>query len=76
MPEREPEPGAARRESLVSLTETEAAVLRSTGREPMTAEAICEASHLPPAQVAGTLTRLQLKGVLRRVQGDLFERVF
>ena len=76
MPDKEEKkPGAsATSGTLANLNQTETQVLKALGAEPMPVEAVCEASNLPAAQVASALTGLQLKGVVRRVQGDLFER--
>ncbi|HRW51895.1 MAG TPA: DNA-processing protein DprA [Phycisphaerae bacterium] len=69
-----PDNGAARRVSVVSLTDEESAVYEAIGDEPAPVEAICDISGLPPAQVAIALTTLQLKGVVRRAPGELFHR--
>ena len=61
-------------QSLASLTELEQNIFDALDEEPMSAEALCEVSGFAPAEVARTLTGMQLKGVLRRVRGDLFER--
>ncbi|MCG8405081.1 MAG: DNA-processing protein DprA [Phycisphaerales bacterium] len=65
---------AAEPQSPVSLTGLEKQIFETLNAEPMSAEAVCEASGLVPAEVARTLTGLQLKGIIRRVRGDLFER--
>ncbi len=57
-----------------ALSETETRILDALAEEPMTAEALCEENGLPAAQVARTLTTLQLKALVRRVAGDHFER--
>jgi DNA processing protein len=62
------------RESLLALSSDEESILAALGDEPAPAEAVCEATGLPPAQVAALLTSLQLKGAIRRCLGDFFER--
>ncbi len=56
------------------LSETESRILGALAEEPMTAEALCEETALAPAQIARSLTTLQLKALVRRVAGDQFER--
>lgn len=64
---------AAQPPSLPGLDEYEQKVVEAMGFEPLPADAVCEAAGLPPARVASVLTGLQLKGVVRRVRGDLYE---
>ncbi|HWL95383.1 MAG TPA: DNA-processing protein DprA [Phycisphaerae bacterium] len=59
---------------LVSLTPQEAHTLRILGPEALPIEAFCDGGELAPSQVAAALTGLQLKGMVRRVKGDLYER--
>jgi DNA processing protein len=68
-------PAAAAPALPVSLNEYEQQVLEALGPEPLPVEAVCDLTCLPPARVASVLTSLQLKGVVRRVAGDLYERV-
>ncbi len=70
------EAGADRssRQTLLALSQQEQDILAALGEEPAPAEALCEQTGLPPAQVAALLTSLQLKGVVRRCLGDYFER--
>ena len=70
--EREGAPGIS--QTMISLDETERQVITSLGPEPMSMEAIFEASGIAPGQVAAALTGLQLKGLVRRVAGDHFVR--
>ncbi|HKQ47465.1 MAG TPA: DNA-processing protein DprA [Phycisphaerae bacterium] len=56
------------------LDEAEKTVLAAIVGEPLPIEGVCEESGLPPARVAAVLTSLQLKGVIRRLPGDLYER--
>ena len=42
-------------------------------KDPVSIDLLCEGCGLPPSRVAATLTTLQLKGVVRRVAGDLYE---
>jgi len=60
--------------TIVKLDAYEKQVLGIFDTEPMPVEEVCEASELPPARVAAALTGLQLKGAIRRVGGDLYER--
>jgi len=60
--------------TIAALTKDETEVLEALGPEPMSMEALCETTTLPPAHVAGALTGLQLKSAVRRVEGELFER--
>lgn len=59
---------------LAALNDNEKAVLATLGAEPLTIEDICERCELPPQRVAATLTGLQLKGAVRRVEGDSYRR--
>jgi len=54
---------------VVALSSSEETVLKVLGGEPMSPEAVCQAAGLMPAHVATALTGLQLKGVVRQVQG-------
>lgn len=56
------------------LDEAEQSVLAAIVGEPLPIEGLCEGSGLPPARVAAVLTSLQLKGIVRRLPGDLYER--
>ncbi len=59
---------------IVGLSDDETEILEALGAEPMPMEALCEATTLPPARVAGALTGLQLKSAVRRVEGEMFQR--
>ena len=61
-------------QSIVSLTPLEQQALELIGEDTLPIEALCDASEMPPAQIAAALTGLQLKGMVRRVRGDQFER--
>jgi len=54
---------------IVALSGYEEAVLKVLDTEPMSPDAICRAADMTPARVATTLTGLQLKGVVRQIQG-------
>lgn len=54
---------------VVTLSGHEEAVLKVLDTEPMSPEAICQAVDLTPARVATALTGLQLKGIVRQIQG-------
>jgi DNA processing protein len=64
----------APRPTLARLDEHETKVLAVVELESASVEEICDVSGLPPARVAVALTGLQLKGLLRRVGGDHYER--
>jgi DNA processing protein len=56
------------------LDDAEQTVLAAIVGEPLPIEGVCQESGLPPARVAAVLTSLQLKGIVRRLPGDLYER--
>lgn len=56
------------------LDDVERNLLAAIADEPLPIEGLCEGSGLPPARVAAVLTSLQLKGIVRRLPGDLYER--
>lgn len=62
------------RQTIAKLDDVETRILDVMGVEPATIEDVCDLSGLPPARVAATVTGLQLKGVIRRVALDLYER--
>jgi DNA processing protein len=56
-----------------NLSDSEGKVLAVLTRDEATGlDAICELARLDPAQVAGALTMLQLKGAVKRLPGSLF----
>jgi len=57
-----------------NLSSDERAVLATISGDPLPVESICEACGIPPGQVAVAVTTLQLKGLVRRTDGDLFMR--
>jgi len=57
-----------------NLSPDETAVLAAIGGDPLPVESVCEACGIPPGQVAVAITTLQLKGLIRRTDGDLFMR--
>lgn len=58
----------------VRLDGHEARVAEALAAGSLSVEELCEAAGLPPAQVAVALTGLQLKGVVRRLLGEVYER--
>jgi len=68
------DPSHPRAESVAALSDHEKTVLGSLEPEPLTIEDICERCGLPPQRVAAALTGLQLKGAVRRVEGDSYRR--
>ncbi len=59
---------------IAKLTPQEELTFTQLDSDALTIESICEIVALPPGQIAAALTGLQLKGLIRRVRGDLFER--
>jgi DNA processing protein len=59
--------------AIVSLDENEKKVMAALGPEPLAIDDVCDGSGLPPQRVAAALTSLQLKGLIRRVGGDLYQ---
>ncbi|HVP13500.1 MAG TPA: DNA-processing protein DprA [Phycisphaerae bacterium] len=62
-------------QAIVSLDENEKKIMGVLGPEPVAVEEVCEGSGLPPQRVAAALTGLQLKGLIHRVGGDLYQAV-
>ncbi len=56
------------------LDADEAAILKTITLDDSPLEYICDHSGLPPAKVAATLTRLQMKGLVVQRPGNLFAR--
>jgi DNA processing protein len=56
------------------LTAAEQRVYAVTTNEPMLADAILRAAELPPGEVLSALTTLELKGLIRRLPGNLVAR--
>ncbi len=67
-------PEQAEPRPLPSLDDRERGIVAAIGDEPATVDAICDATGLSPAVVAALLTGLLLRGVVRRVGGDMYER--
>jgi DNA processing protein len=61
--------------SAASLDADEQRLIAAMGDEPASIDLLCDESGLPPARIAAMLTSLQLRGIIRRVPGDLFVRV-
>jgi len=57
----------------IKINDVERDVLAAMNDMAMAIEDICQRCHVPPARIAGLLVDLQLKGAVRRVDGDLFE---
>lgn len=57
-----------------SLSHDECTVLETMGHDPYSIDELCERLPLPPARIAAAITTLQIKGILRRADGDRFER--
>jgi DNA processing protein len=58
----------------VSLDDDERGLLAAFDTEPMSINDLVEAAGRTPARVASLLTMLQLKGAVKRVGGEYFER--
>lgn len=56
-----------------ALDEDFAAITSLLEHEPLPVEAICEGTGLTPAKVASSLITLQLKGLVKRHPGDIYE---
>lgn len=56
------------------LTAAEQRVYAVTTNEPVLADAILRAAELPPGEVLSALTALELKGLIRRLPGNLVAR--
>ena len=54
--------------------DTEAALLRHIGREPLHVDDLCRLSGLPIATVSGTLAMLELKGLVKQVSAMTYVR--
>ncbi len=61
--------------TIAKLDDVETRILDLMGSGSATIEELCDLSALPPARVAAAMTGLQLKGVIRRIAPDLYERV-
>lgn len=57
-----------------SLEPSERGILQVLGRQQKHIDQICREAALPPAQVNSTLVLLELKGLVRRLPGNLFMR--
>jgi len=68
--ENRPSPSVA----TVRLEDHEARIAAILAGGSLSIEELCEAAELTPAQVAVALTGLQLKGVVRRLLGEVYER--
>ena len=64
-------PGAS---APLSLSVDERTVQDAIGVDAYSIDELCERLPLPPARIAAAITTLQLKGILRRAEGDRYER--
>ena len=67
-----PKSTAALEEAIKTVSEEEAALLRLLANGPMDVDSIIEHSTIPPAQVSGTATLLEIRGYLKRYPGHRF----
>lgn len=58
----------------VALDAPENRIVTALDRDALGIDALCERTGLPPARVAVALTGLQLKGLVRRLAGETYER--
>ncbi|MFQ5805529.1 MAG: DNA-processing protein DprA [Phycisphaerae bacterium] len=65
---------AARPRPAPSLSETEKRVYEVIGYEPILQDAVLTASQLPPGEVLAAFTSLELKGLIKRLPGQLVVR--
>jgi DNA processing protein len=56
------------------LSEVEQRVYEATGYEPIFQDAVLRASQLPPGEVLAAFTSLELKGLIKRLPGQLVVR--
>ncbi len=73
--ESEQESGGQMTLPLESLSDTERAVASLLSLDPVKVDDIIAACELPPPMVAGTLTILEMKGVVKRLPGNAYVRV-
>ena len=58
-----------------ALSEAEQRVYDAVPYEPMFQDAVLEASQLPPGEVLAAFTALEIKGLIKRLPGQLVVRV-
>ncbi len=56
------------------LSADERVVLDGIGHDSYSIDELCERLTIPPARIAAAVTTLQLKGLLRRAEGDRYKR--
>ncbi|RIK68537.1 MAG: DNA-protecting protein DprA [Planctomycetota bacterium] len=71
-----PQPPATLSDSgeFVAMDEPEKQIVAALAADALGVDDLCEQTGLPPSRVAVALTALQLKGVVRRLLGEKFER--
>lgn len=57
-----------------AFSNDERTVIDVMARDSYSIDELCERLTLPPARIAAAITTLQLKGILRRAEGDRYER--
>jgi len=57
-----------------ALTADERLIIDAMSADAYSIDELCECLAMPPARIAAGITTLQLKGVLRRADGDRYER--
>lgn len=70
-----PETGPKKVRSTDALDETQRTIVGAFESEPMSIDALADATGIPPARIAASLTTLQLTGWVRRTGGDYFDLV-
>ncbi len=58
----------------ITLDDSERQIVAALDGETLGVDSLCDQTGLPPSRVAVALTGLQLKGLIRRLAGEMFER--
>jgi len=74
-PHLRPDPAQPQPRPVGNLSPAERAICSVLGPEAISLDQVCELTGLSAAEAASSLTMLQLKGVVRRVPGNLFVAV-
>lgn len=60
--------------TIANLDARERAVLETLGGDPASLNELCDVCDMPPEQVAAVITTMQLKGVVKRIPPDKYQR--
>ena len=69
-----PDDGDSARRPIPKLTEVQRQVLESIPFEPVLQDAVLQACQLPPGEILAAFTTLELKGLIKRLPGQLLVR--